>query len=800
MRTRLSTVPRVRTSGTAELTWNGMVPTVGTLGGALSADVAAPDSQKEAVALRASLTPQQWRVEALQPLGSGTGARLEATLKPDGDRFSRSVVTGSIEIGIRDAREAIDRLRPLGVPNVDVPAAIERLPVEVSARLSGSLAQPHAVGTARSSGLSVKSLGTLNAEASFETSLDLLTVERLRITDAQGSAVEARGTVTYASLSSNGSFEAAAPAKLLETTLPANWTTAGSIDARGSWKGTLRDPFAEVRVTGGQVAVNGLTPGPMSATAFLEGGAVRVDGRVPDLGAAMQARFTLVKPFTFTASGSLDNTNLARVATLAPAGANLPVIAGTLTAGIDVTGQLTSLALLSTHVRLERLDARVAQHPVVLTAPADISIAASDVSVAALRLQTGAATVAADGRLDKAGTGVMELIVDTPASELAGWLDASGSQTPLTADGRVHVDARATGPLGAVSLEGRATVELQQVKAGDRKVAENVRAGIAITRNTIEASQITGTILGGALDVALSAPTDWVGGYLPKQLGIAHAAGGAARVKGRVVVPAAALIDFQGGGAAPPATGSLTISVDGSALRPSLAALDGTVTVAGEEVAVQEVPFSLERPVVLTVRNGRVLVDDAQLRARGTSFTLRGGAALTDPYDVDLSLAASGSLGFLAAALPGRPSGRVTADLRLSGPSGARTAVGTVTLEQAGFVSPVHRIAFSDWSGKVDVTAESLTALDVAGTVNGGTAVLRGRLPLAPASRDTSTLSLSVRDAFVEVIKGFKSQVDADLSVAHLEDAFRIGGTVTVVSGAYREPVTAMAALFANPG
>ncbi|MGE5362121.1 MAG: translocation/assembly module TamB domain-containing protein, partial [Bacteroidales bacterium] len=101
---------------------------------------------------------------------------------------------------------------------------------------------------------------------------------------------------------------------------------------------------------------------------------------------------------------------------------------------------------------------------------------------------------------------------------------------------------------------------------------------------------------------------------------------------------------------------------------------------------------------------------------------------------------------------------------------------------------------------KVDVTAESLTALDVAGTVNGGTAVLRGRLPLAPASRDTSTLSLSVRDAFVEVIKGFKSQVDADLSVAHLEDAFRVGGTVTVVSGAYREPVTAMAALFANPG
>jgi hypothetical protein len=52
---------------------------------------------------------------------------------------------------------------------------------------------------------------------------------------------------------------------------------------------------------------------------------------------------------------------------------------------------------------------------------------------------------------------------------------------------------------------------------------------------------------------------------------------------------------------------------------------------------------------------------------------------------------------------------------------------------------------------------------------------------------------MRVRDAFVEVVKGFRSQADAELTLTSAAEGARLSGKVTVTSGAYREPITAMA-------
>jgi outer membrane protein assembly factor BamA len=799
LRTRPPVAPPVHTSGTAALTWVGLVPSLATLGGTVAGKIVAQPGHDEAGTLRVSATPRQWHIEAERALPGGT-ARLDALLTPNASRFSRSAVHGSFNVTTDDARPVLEGVHRLGGPDIRIPAAIERLGVEISAKLSGSVGRPSAIGRARTPGLAVTDVGTLTADLAFESSLEALTIERLQARDERGDSIGARGTLAYHTLSSSGSFEVTASTKVFEGRLPKDWSAAGSIDARGTWGGTLHDPVAEVRFTGQKVALNGLSPVPLTATARVAGGVATVETSVGDLGAKARGELTLSEPFSFKASAQLENADLARLATLAPARDQLPSIQGAVTAGAEISGALHQPDLLSSRVHLERLDARVGEHPLVLVTPADIRVSQSEMSVAGLQLRSGDATLAADGRLDRAGTGALGLTVDTSAAEVALWLSDIARGTRITADGTVHVETRATGQLGAPSLEGRASVTLEQVTAGDRKVAENVRAGIELQGNSIEASRITGTVLGGTLDVSASAPTAWIARYLPASLGMANAPGGSAHVKGRIVVPVTSLLAPQGPNSTGAATGSITASIDASAPQPSLDAVAGTVTIEADQVTAQDVRLSLARPVILAVRAGRVSVEDAELRAPGASFAISGHADLTGPFNVDLRLAGSGSLGFVGGIVRGRTMGRLAADLRVFGPVFDPGATGTVTLEQAGIVLPAYRISFTDWSGRVEVTSEALTALDVSGQVNGGTAVMRGRLPLAPGIREASTLSLSVRDAFVEVVKGFKSQVDADLAVEHLADAFRVGGTVTVASGAYREPVTAMMALFSGAG
>ena len=58
---------------------------------------------------------------------------------------------------------------------------------------------------------------------------------------------------------------------------------------------------------------------------------------------------------------------------------------------------------------------------------------------------------------------------------------------------------------------------------------------------------------------------------------------------------------------------------------------------------------------------------------------------------------------------------------------------------------------------------------------------------------------MTIRDAFAEVLEGFRSQADADLTLQAAGDGARLTGTLTITSGAYREPITAMARRFSAP-
>jgi len=171
--------------------------------------------------------------------------------------------------------------------------------------------------------------------------------------------------------------------------------------------------------------------------------------------------------------------------------------------------------------------------------------------------------------------------------------------------------------------------------------------------------------------------------------------------------------------------------------------------------------------------------------------------ALAGDRQIDAGFTASGALGFLSSLVPGRLAGAFNATFTTTGPAADPQLSGGLTLDGASWVWPEQRIAFRDWTGEAVATTDSVTIKRLAGHVNGGDADIAGTVSFG----DTSSAGLTVRlrDAFVEVVRGFRSQADADLKLSSTRDGARISGTITVTSGAYREPITAMARLFSTP-
>ncbi|MFO7692061.1 MAG: translocation/assembly module TamB domain-containing protein, partial [Vicinamibacterales bacterium] len=243
-------------------------------------------------------------------------------------------------------------------------------------------------------------------------------------------------------------------------------------------------------------------------------------------------------------------------------------------------------------------------------------------------------------------------------------------------------------------------------------------------------------------------------------------------------------------------TGSLRLRVSATALAASLDAVEGRVVVEPGTIRVRDVAFTLPRAAEVRIADGRASVDDLTVTAPGTTATLSGTLGLQGAKALDARMSASGALGFLSSIVPGRMAGTFNASVRAGGTVADPQMSGTLALDGAAFVWPEQRMAFRDWSGGAVLSAGSLTIGTLNGLVNGGEASVSGALQLG--GRGGTSLSLRVRDAFAEVVKGFRSQADVDLTLASAGDGALLSGTITVTSGAYREPITAMARLFSS--
>ncbi len=726
-------------TGSARVHWPGMALEFATVAGDVTSELRfAPSLPPARVTVGAS--PGRWLLRGQQALEGGTLADIETTISISPADLAESQVIGTLHVDSANLTTAMAEARRAfsGLP--DVSAWLDDTPLTFEGSIDGMLGEPRLAGTAVSRRLRLRGLPALDASATVAVDATRLTISKATGDDGAGNLVSGSAGIAFEAGTTTGSFRAD-----LQNPEPVLNALLGS-----GRSGAAEDALK----AGGSVVFNGSWDGPLAD---------------PVVSATIGANAVALTTPTFSLErgaieGRLDGPVSSPRATMrisagAMSAASLPPVTADAVLSLDA-GRVEVTA------RVPDWSATIDGHASI-TAPHEFGAAVSVADLTAARLLT-----------------------------------LLGAQDPAwTAGGTISAKVGASGAFGSRTLrvDGQAALAGGALSAGDSPVVDGLDAAVEVRDGRLWLTRMAGRGFSGPLSASGDVPLNWVEEYLPEGW----------RVDDAAVSPKPASFELR---AAPDVktigtwlrpdepgrvTGSLRLRMSGTASAASIDAVDGRVTIEPDTVTVRDVAFTLPRAAEIQIRNGRASVDRATVTAPGTTAAVSGSIGLTGDRALDARVAASGALGFLSSVVPGRVVGEFSAAFSATGTAADPQVSGKLSLDAAAWVWPEQRMAFRDWSGDAVLSAGTLTIEALDGRVNGGEANVSGAIQFG--SGGGASLSLRVRDAFAEVVKGLRSQADVDLTLVSAGERARLSGKVTVTSGAYREPITAMARQFGAP-
>ena len=123
--------------------------------------------------------------------------------------------------------------------------------------------------------------------------------------------------------------------------------------------------------------------------------------------------------------------------------------------------------------------------------------------------------------------------------------------------------------------------------------------------------------------------------------------------------------------------------------------------------------------------------------------------------------------------------------------STARRYEGTIELTDASLILPEGRVSLAGWTGRLEVTGETVAAAALRGQVNGGDVSLDGTVTRRGTAQ-ASPLTITARNVFLEIPRGLRSELNADLTWRNQSGRAALSGTATITADPYTEPATAM--------
>ena len=339
---------------------------------------------------------------------------------------------------------------------------------------------------------------------------------------------------------------------------------------------------------------------------------------------------------------------------------------------------------------------------------------------------------------------------------------------------------------------GQATLDLTTLVRGEQELANGVKVVADADTRTIRVSDFAGTVLGSPVAGVATIPMQWLrGGTSPGGNGSVEPATFSLRSTVAVAPMLAALMDQ------PPSdlTGTLNLTVDGTASAPRLDSVQARVQEQGGALTVGNMKLNTQRTTALRFENGLLHVDAFEWTGPQSTIVASGSVGVLEGASGRLHLDGTSSMALLNLLIPARVSGRSTFDVDVTGPRGARELQGKIAIEDGSMVVQPWRLALADWSGSLVIDPTGIAVQGLHGQFNGGEATIEGRLPAGRFAASGDALAITLRSAFLELPRGLRSQLDADLSWSRAASGTRLSGSATVTARAYREPVTELARL-----
>ena len=454
---------------------------------------------------------------------------------------------------------------------------------------------------------------------------------------------------------------------------------------------------------------------------------------------------------------------------------------------------------------LERLDARLGDTVVRLQHPAQLEYADDEVRADAVEITLGETRIQATGRIARDRRGDVEASLEGDLADFTDLLSIARSLgpeplPPIEMKGPVSVSVTATGTLDRPTWSADLRLQDASVEVNNQPPVSGLTVLLAYRDEGLDLERFEGTwqgadvVASGHLPVALLEPylPAWYGATLPSTSEPGRLTARIDSITPTVLAPfldSRTLAEVDGQMAA-------TFTLETDALQ--LDHLLGELSLTTADLTVAGVPLSQRRPTRIALAGRRLSIAEWDWGGPESDFTLSGSVdRLNDPV-FDLSAVGHVDLRVLSAFLQEvATAGQATLDARLSGPATDLEADGTIQLSGVELRISEPRIAVTDLTGSIQLARDRLTTSELTGNANGGRIRFDGELSYPGLHLADGSMSMSGRGLAIEFPRGLRGEIDADLTLALVAEEMTLAGSVTVLRGAYRDPLIITAGLLA---
>lgn len=581
--------------------------------------------------------------------------------------------------------------------------------------------------------------------------------------------------------------------------VPVRGVLAGTFDGRG----TIDRLGGDLRATLRDAVYDTVNLGTVTAQASLDGREAVFEAQAPLLGTSAHGRVDLDARRQSTIDVAARSLDLARLQALVP---QSPVpLRGTVSAAAHLEGPLSAPPDMSVTLQVDAVDLWVGDLPVVLNGASLVTYRDGVIQTPRLGLVARGLQATVNGSLPVSGTGggdgalTMTLIGDVAEAIAAARASGLVDVPAVTGEGPIAVIGRVDGSMRVPKISADIDVGPATAQWAGLPTIERIRLLGRVFDDRATVEDFFAVVDGAEVTGSGSAPLAWV---RPRTPDSANAPGTLqARLRG---VTTALISRVAAGVPTPEVDGVVDATIALSSASPTLAGLTGEVRLDRLEALLSGVAVTQGVPTRLEARAGIVNVAAWEWRGGGSALSLEGWVRLSD---LETGVRANGEIDLrllspFLRATGVTTAGRLVPRLAVSGPITRPFVNGDVTLVDAEVRIGTPRVLISGLNGRADFSRDRLQMTAVRGSVNGGELTLGGQASFARGMPATAALTAEVRGMTLDYPRGLRTELNGELAfdVGGEDDLSKIplvSGTLRVVRGAYRQPLTVVGGLLA---